>query len=377
MPAYNHAEYVRAAVDSVLAQTYGNFELIAIDDASNDDTWAALQSFADPRIKLVRHETNRGAHTTLNEALALASGAFVTIINSDDVYAPERLATCLDGLLAADADMLGTDIVLIDGSGTQISEHWWIRAFAELKQVFQETGDWKATLLEGNVFITTSNCFFRRGWFDAVGNFSDLRYVLDYEWLLRGIVKGQRLAWLDSPLLNYRLHESNTISERPLAANLECSRMLRQQLPELLGQDPVHKIRLVHLASQWARIEKYLGEIAATQRHEALVAKENELFRLIDERDHWVRERDQWIAERDLAIEECRHRIAERDGWIVERDTWITERDARIVATTRAFDASQAQLARLTNGLSFRIGRAITAPGRWLKSVLSVDRSGS
>jgi glycosyltransferase involved in cell wall biosynthesis len=51
MPAYNHAPYVRAAVESVLRQTYGNLELIAIDDASSDATWEVLQSFVDGRLR--------------------------------------------------------------------------------------------------------------------------------------------------------------------------------------------------------------------------------------------------------------------------------------------------------------------------------------
>ncbi|MFZ3174895.1 MAG: glycosyltransferase family A protein, partial [Thiobacillus sp.] len=82
MPAYKHAPYVRAAVESVLGQTYGNLELIAIDDASPDATWTVLQSFEDARLRRYRHDANQGAHATLNEALGMARGEFVAIINS-------------------------------------------------------------------------------------------------------------------------------------------------------------------------------------------------------------------------------------------------------------------------------------------------------
>ncbi len=117
MPAYNHAPYVRAAVESVLGQTYGNLELIAIDDASSDATWTVLQSFDDGRLRLHRHDTNQGAHATLNEALKLAKGEFIAIINSDDIFHPERFAACLKELELTGADLVGTDIVLVDDDG--------------------------------------------------------------------------------------------------------------------------------------------------------------------------------------------------------------------------------------------------------------------
>jgi len=364
MPAYNHAPYVRAAVESVLGQTYGNLELIAIDDASSDATWTVLQSFEDERLRLYRHDTNQGAHATLNEALGMARGEYVAIINSDDVFAPTRIAACLETLHNTGADLVGSDIVLIDAAGEPVLEHWWVGAFADLKRVWAETGDWHATLLHGNVFMTTSNCVFRRSWLETVGDFRDFRYVLDYEWLLRGLIKGRRLAWLDTPLLHYRLHESNTISERPLAANLECASMLRALVPQLLGANALERMRLEHLAAQWARIEQYQGEIWATLRHEALVAKEAELLPLIADRDAWIADRDRWISERDAVI-------ASQAQWISERDGWIAERDARIAADEEALALCREEKALLEASTSYRLGRKLTAPVRWLRGWLA------
>ncbi|MHB1402292.1 MAG: glycosyltransferase family 2 protein [Thiobacillus sp.] len=371
MPAYNHAPYVRAAVESVLGQTYGNLELIAIDDASPDATWTVLQSFEDARLRRYRHDANQGAHATINEALGLARGEFVAIINSDDVFAPDRIAACLETLHDTGADLVGSDIVLIDAAGEPLVEHWWVRAFSDLKRVWIETGDWHATMLHGNVFMTTSNCVFRRSWLEAVGDFRDLRYVLDYEWLLRGLIKDRRLAWLDAPLLQYRLHESNTISERPLAANLECAAMLRALVPQLLGGNALGRMRLEHLAAQWARIEQYQGEIWATLRHEALAAKEAELFPLIADRDAWIAERDAWIAEREQRIARQAEWIADRDRWIMERDGWIAERDARIAADQAALALCQEENALLEASTSYRLGRKLTAPVRWVRGWLA------
>lgn len=323
IPAYNHARFVRAALDSVLQQSWRNLELIVIDDASPDATWQVLQECTDPRVRLLRNESNLGSHGTLNAALQQARGEFIAILNSDDLFLPARLAACHAALQASGADLVGTDMRLMDDDGALVQAHWWIDAFDALKRVWADTQDWPATLLAGNVFMTTSNFFFRRRWLEQVGGFQDLRYVLDYDWLLRGLGQGLRLAWIDAPLLQYRLHAANTISERPLRANLECAAMLRQHLPQVLGDTPVLRTQLAQLAEQWARIEKYLGEIAATQRHEALVAKEAELFPLIADRDRWIAERDDWIAERDGQIAERDQQIAERDGQIAGKDQQI------------------------------------------------------
>lgn len=371
LPAFNHADYVHAAVESVLAQTCRDIELVVIDDASTDATWSVLQSFSDPRLRLLRHDANLGSHATLNELLGLARGTFIAIINSDDVFHPGRLAACIEALQATEADLVGTDITLIDETGQPVTEHWWVNAFAELKQSWIDTQDWAATLMEGNVFMTTANFCFRRSWLDAVGEFENLRYVLDYEWLLRGLAMGRKLAWLDTPLLSYRLHAQNTIAEKPLAANLECAALLRKTFPALLAADAVDRTRLEHLASQWARIEKYLGEIEATRRHEARVAKEVELLGLIHDRDRWIAERDDWIVERDRQIADRDRWIADRERWIAERDGWIAERDRQIAERDAHIATCEDEKAAILNSRSFRIGRQLTAPARWLRRVIA------
>ncbi len=371
MPAYNHESYVATAIESVLGQTWPHLELIVIDDASQDRTWEVIAGYADSRLRALRHAANQGAHITLNEALAMARGEFVAIINSDDVFAPTRIAACLETLRNTGADLVGSDIVLIDAAGEPVLEHWWVRAFADLKRVWLETGDWHATLLYGNVFMTTSNFVFHRSWLEAVGDFYNFRYVLDFEWLLRGLIAGRRLAWLDAPLLHYRLHDSNTISERPLAANLECAAMLRALLPQLLGNNALQRIRLEHLAAQWARIEKYQGEIWATLRHEALVAKETELLPLIADRDTWIAERDRLIARQAELIADRDRKVSERDAMIASQAQWIAERDARIAADRAALEQCLEEKALSEASTGYRLGRKLTAPLRWLRGWLA------
>jgi GT2 family glycosyltransferase len=367
IPTFNHEDYVAAAVASVLAQTHSKLEIIVIDDASRDRTWKVLQGFDDARLHRSRHEENRGAHATLNEGLAAAHGDFIAILNSDDIYANDRIEAGLAQLQAEGADLVGSDIVLIDDAGAEMASHWWVEAFSALKAVWQGTHDWPATLLEGNVFMTSSNFLFSRAYYETIGGFGDYRYVLDYDWLLRGLRAGRRLAWLDRPLLRYRWHETNTISERPLAANVECAAMLRAHLPALLGDGPQQATRLEHLASQWARLDCYVGEIGATLRHEAVSAVETALNQLIADRDGWIADRDAWIAERDQLIQT-------QKGWLADRDRWIGERDEIIRLTSATLEQCQRDNQQLVDSRSYRIGRMVTAPARWLGRHLAAAR---
>jgi len=97
LPVYNAAPYIREAVDSVLAQTYTPFELLIINDGSTDGTAEILESYTDPRIRLV-HQPNMGLIKTLNKGIELAQGKYVARFDADDVCYPERLQEQVDFL---------------------------------------------------------------------------------------------------------------------------------------------------------------------------------------------------------------------------------------------------------------------------------------
>ena len=91
MAVYNAAEFLREAVGSVLAQTYRDFELIAVEDCSRDNSLAIIESFSDPRFRVIRHEKNQGAAISRNDAMAAARGEFIAVMDSDDICDPMRL----------------------------------------------------------------------------------------------------------------------------------------------------------------------------------------------------------------------------------------------------------------------------------------------
>ena len=91
MPAYNAEKYIREAVNSVLQQTYTNFELLIINDGSTDNTREVISSFTDPRIIVIDHEVNKGIASALNTGLLNARAEYIARFDADDVCFPERL----------------------------------------------------------------------------------------------------------------------------------------------------------------------------------------------------------------------------------------------------------------------------------------------
>jgi len=92
IPVYNREKYIGDAIDSILAQTFTNFELIVIDDGSTDRTQRVVQSYHDPRIRMGCNETNEGIPRTRNTGIQLARGEYLAFLDSDDWAYPERLA---------------------------------------------------------------------------------------------------------------------------------------------------------------------------------------------------------------------------------------------------------------------------------------------
>lgn len=90
MPVYNREDYIKSAIDSVLMQTYKDFELIIVDDGSTDNTVKIIRSYDDPRIRLIRHEINKGVAAARNTGYRNAKGEFIVIADSDDINLPTK-----------------------------------------------------------------------------------------------------------------------------------------------------------------------------------------------------------------------------------------------------------------------------------------------
>jgi glycosyltransferase involved in cell wall biosynthesis len=212
IPSYNHRRFIGEAVDSVLRQTHANVECIVVDDGSRDGSPEYLKErYAnEPRVRLSGRE-NRGAHNTINEAIGHARGQFISILNSDDVYADTRLERLLAAAREAKGPFFGiTALEVVDEVGQPCAGG--PRGYYERVCQKAAGGPPSAGFWVGNIAMTTSNFFFSREVFDTLGGFRSLRYTHDWDWALRATER-YGLRRLEAPLLNYRVHGSNTIAE--------------------------------------------------------------------------------------------------------------------------------------------------------------------
>src|SRR6516165_523219 len=92
MPVYNSAPFLRESINSVLDQTFRDFELIAVDDGSTDRSWEILQSFEhDRQLRLIRRKTNQGAAAARNDGIVGSDSDYIAFLDSDDLARPQRL----------------------------------------------------------------------------------------------------------------------------------------------------------------------------------------------------------------------------------------------------------------------------------------------
>ena len=96
MPCYNAAQYIADSIDSVISQTYKNWELIIIDDCSTDNSTEIIKKYDDERIVLLHNEKNSGAAITRNNGIDIARGEWMAFLDSDDIWLPEKLSAQLD-----------------------------------------------------------------------------------------------------------------------------------------------------------------------------------------------------------------------------------------------------------------------------------------
>lgn len=200
LAVYNGAQYLGEAIDSILAQTFTNFELIVIDDGSTDDTLAILRKFEakDARVRVVSRE-NRELATTLNEIIDLARGKWIARMDSDDIALPNRFAAQLRWLEQTGADMCGSWVQLFGAD----FEH-------PLKHAISDAAI-RMELLFGTPFAHPTVMM-------KTALIRDLRYdkawekCEDYDLWERAASAGWKMANVPEILLRYRQHPAQITS---------------------------------------------------------------------------------------------------------------------------------------------------------------------
>ena len=201
IPVYNGSKYIQIAINSVLRQTYSNYEIVVIDDGSTDDTRQKLQPYQ-AEINYV-FQKNLGSAAARNIGISLAKGELIAFLDADDFWTmPEKLAKQVACFY--DNPTLGcvnTGWRIIDGSGKHIKT---VQPWHKAPKLDLETWLRKKC-------VRTSAMMFRREWLEKVGGFDqELRQSHDVDLILRLSLAGCETVWLKEETVGYRQHESNT-----------------------------------------------------------------------------------------------------------------------------------------------------------------------
>lgn len=207
IPTYRRPEFLRRSIDSVLNQTFQEFELIVVDDCSGDFTLQVMKNYTDPRICFLQHTTKKGGAAARNTGIRKSQGQYIAFLDDDDEWLPAKLQLQVD---------------LLNNSPWKIGV-----VYTGYNKVATETGDllaYKAATKNGNLSLalhdknwvgTTSSVLFRKECIETVGLFDEsLSSLQDYDLWIR-ISKEFEFAGINQPLVTYHVH-----TER-ISTNLE------------------------------------------------------------------------------------------------------------------------------------------------------------
>jgi len=205
--SYNHAPYIESSIESVLAQTYPNIELLVIDDGSSDDSVSRIQRLQDKHGFSFQVQANQGLSRTLNGGIARSAGSLIAPFGSDDLMLPERIAKQVAymegkpevGICAGQIESIDAAGLPIDTRNQQRHSSMKLRRF-DFEDVFRGVrGGAKAPTL-----------LFRREALEAVGGFDTTIRLEDLLIELKITRAGYYIDVLGEVLAQYRIHGSNT-----------------------------------------------------------------------------------------------------------------------------------------------------------------------
>jgi glycosyltransferase involved in cell wall biosynthesis len=194
IPTYNRAKSLGAAIQSILDQTYQDFEVIIVDDCSSDNTEAVVRGFQDQRISYVRHSENRGSGCARNTGIKRAKGHFIAFQDSDDIWLPSKLMKQIEAMSKAsnEVGVVYTGYIRIESG---------VEKYNPPSCVDEKQGNIYGQLLKGN-FVGTAMVLVRKDCFEEVGLFDEeiYNYGEDWELWLR-VAKRYLFILIDEPLV--------------------------------------------------------------------------------------------------------------------------------------------------------------------------------
>lgn len=227
MPAYNSAKYIDAAIQSVLHQTFSDWELIIIDDCSNDETFNIASSYAnlDKRINVLHNDNNIGVSSSRTKGVSLATGEWIAFLDSDDLWRYDKLEKQFSFAMSSDAILIYTGSSFIDELNKPLDYTMHVPARVNY-----------ANLLKGNV-IPCSSVMIMRSVMQRYPMAGDYMHE-DYTCWLQFLRDFPYAFGIDEPLLTYRISRTSKSSKRYRSA-----KMLFNSYRHI-GYNPIHAFLL-------------------------------------------------------------------------------------------------------------------------------------
>lgn len=203
MPCYNSEKYIEKAIQSVLDQTYRNFELIIIDDDSTDKTWEIIEQYAKKDFRVIctkKDENEKGISKSMNKGIEMARGKYITRMDSDDIIIPEKIFRQVQFLdKNEEYGVCSVNIAMMDNLGNIYNEN----VYPEQKVPSEWTFLWTNP-------VPNAPCMYRTNIIkDNNITFSNLRTAEDYDFLEKLITK-TKVYMINLPLYYYRYNEKST-----------------------------------------------------------------------------------------------------------------------------------------------------------------------
>ena len=226
MTVYNEEKYIRDAVDSVLNQTFPDFELLIVNDASKDSTMTILEEYNDPRIRLISNEKNLGCPKSSNKGLKSAKGKYIARLDGDDICFPNRLKIQYEFMEKhPDIDVLGTSTEVINEKGERIAV--WRNYFLPEVTYF---------LLHFRNCLTHSSVMYKAQFARDIGGYNeDIKWGLDYDFFYRASRSG-KLYVIHPILVKYR-EITEKIRKKKSGQNFTVEKIVRDNFYSLIGKD--------------------------------------------------------------------------------------------------------------------------------------------
>lgn len=248
LPTHNGSRYIREAIDSCLVQTYGEWELVVVDDGSTDNTAQIVQGYVerDKRIRLLGHAKNRYLPAAVNTGFRDARGAYFTWIADDNMYRPEALQEMVGHLEEhPEVGIVYTDATLIDEGGRVIR--------------LRPAGDWDRLMIDPNPI---GWCFLlRRSVWETVGEYDEGAFLAeDYDFWLRAS-RQFKFAVLHRDLFLYRQQPGSLTETRSEQCRWAAACVERKNLPRLTWPKKTDKALLYYEIASLARRRRRYGEM--------------------------------------------------------------------------------------------------------------------